>query len=260
MVDSKPLIPTGRELPSSTLRLLGDGLLNLFYPAGCLCCSLPVSRLQDRGVCASCWKAVLGLRTTGGHCPVCGLPYLSYGGESSHLCGRCTLHPPPYSGARSFGWYRAPLSQIIRALKFDGRSDLSGLLAPLMASAFVECWSPGEIDWIVPVPLHGKRIRERGFNQAALLAKKLSRLVGIPCPPGFLERVRATMPQVGLSDAERFRMSVAVKKGARLAGRMGPRVGLLPELDGFNRTLTVSPAARNPQEDGAPPLRLRFAR
>jgi ComF family protein len=114
------------------------------------------------------------------------------------------VRPPPYAGARSFGWYRSELSSIVRGLKFEGRRDLAGLLAPLLASSFFEHWSPGEISLIIPLPLHPRRLRERGFNQAALLAGGLSRLVGVPWSDRVLKRVRATLPQIGLSDRERF--------------------------------------------------------
>lgn len=143
------------------------------------------------------------MRITGPFCPLCGLPYASFENGPAHLCGRCTLIPPPYSGARSFGCYSTELSCMIQALKFDGRQDMAKLLAPLLASTFLEFWSPREIDLILPVPLHSKRRRERGYNQAALLGLALGRLIGLPCLDKILKRMRNTLPQVGLSDSER---------------------------------------------------------
>ncbi len=197
------LLAKSRDIPPSLMRRIGDGLLNLFFPESCLACSAPTSRLQDHGICSACWQKALALRIAGSCCPSCGLPYPSFEPGATHLCGKCTECLPAYSGARAFGCYTSELSRIIRALKFDGRQDLAGLLAPLLASAFLDSWSPQEIDFIVPVPLHPRRKRERGYNQAALLANQLGKRLGLPCNQLILTRVRATPPQVGLSDAER---------------------------------------------------------
>lgn len=224
MADPKLLLPTSRDLPSSPVRRIGDSLLNLFFPDSCLVCAAPSSRLQDRGICGGCWEKVLQLRITGASCPSCGLPFRSFEDGPGHLCGRCTIIPPPFSGARSFGWYSSELSRVIRAMKFDGRRDLAKLLAPLLASTLLAWSGPHEIDLIVPVPLHSKRKKERGYNQAALLGRVLARLVGLPLADGALKRVRHTQPQVGLSDLERtqnlrhaFRCTLPeAAKGARV--------------------------------------------
>jgi predicted amidophosphoribosyltransferase len=112
-------------------------------------------------------------------CPSCGLPFRSFDDGIAHLCGRCTIALPPFSGSRAFGCYSTELSRIIQALKFDGRQDLARLLGPLLASTFLESWSPREIDVVLPVPLHPRRRRERGYNQAALLANRLARILGL---------------------------------------------------------------------------------
>ena len=205
MVSSRILFATGRDHPTTILRRALDGVLNLFYPDSCFICTAPVSRFQDRGICNSCWQNALELRMVGPSCPSCGLPFPAMDEGSAHLCGKCILCLPPYSGARAFGAYSSELSRIIQALKFGGRRNLAGLLAPLLASTLVESWPERGIDLIVPVPLHAKRRRERGYNQAALLSRPLAHLVGIPCCERALARVRSTSPQVGLSDVERAR-------------------------------------------------------
>jgi ComF family protein len=199
------LFPSIRDLPPTLTRRIADGILNLVFPDSCLICAAPVARLQDRGICQACWQKVLQLRITGAKCPSCGIPYQSFDEEDAHLCGRCTLNLPPYSGARAFGYYSSELSRIVRAFKFDGRRDLVPLLASLLASAFLEFWLPEDVDLIVPVPLHSKRKKERGYNQAALLARSLARLLGKSCGERVLARRRPTLPQVGLSDADRVR-------------------------------------------------------
>jgi ComF family protein len=199
-----PLLP--RDLPSSPMRRIADGILNLFFPGSCLACSAPVSRLREFGVCASCWAKAKNQRITAPRCPACGLPYQVFGSdEAHHLCGKCSLRLPPYSGARAFGYYSAELSRLIQALKFEGRRNLAGPLAALLASTLSESWAPQEFDVIVPVPLHARRKRERGYNQAMLLSCLLGRLAGLYCREDALARVRSTLPQVGLSNADRAR-------------------------------------------------------
>jgi ComF family protein len=110
---------------------------------------------------------------------------------------------PPYAGARSFGHYSAEMSQVIQEFKFCGRRNLAGLLAPLLADTFFDTWGRDEFDLIVPIPLHPKRKRDRGYNQAELLAVLLARLLAIPYGKALL-RIRSTLPQVGLSDIQRL--------------------------------------------------------
>jgi ComF family protein len=136
-------------------------------------------------------------------CASCGLPFQNFDKDSEHLCGNCMQQMPPYSGARSFGYYTAELSKLIQELKFQGRKNLVGLLAPLLAATFFDSWDRSDFDFIVPVPLHPKRQRERGYNQSELFARSLARYTAIPYSSALL-RVRSTLPQVGLTDTQRL--------------------------------------------------------
>ena len=204
-MEPKPLFPTTRNAATTVYRRVGDAVLNLIYPENCILCTAPVARQQDCAVCDACWERALVLEIVRPWCPSCGIPFQSFDPGPEHLCSDCSCDLPPFSGARSFGYYRGELSRLVQGLKFDGRKNLTGLLAPLMAQAFVGSWDHRQIDLVVPVPLHPKRRRERGFNQAAILARSLARLVGIPCCERALSRVSPTLPQVGLSDSERVR-------------------------------------------------------
>jgi ComF family protein len=198
----KPYFATTRDLTDSHFRRILDGLLNLFYPDTCLICAQPVSRSRDCGVCSNCWHNLLALRITPPQCPSCGLPLPNFNDDSEHLCLVCSQQLPPFSGARSFGYYSAELRQVIHALKFQGRKNLVGLLAPLLAGAFWDSWDRADFDFIVSVPLYVRRRRERGFNQSELLARFLARLIALPNIRA-LRRVRPTRPQVGLTDIQR---------------------------------------------------------
>jgi ComF family protein len=203
-VARNPYFPTTRDLPSSPKRQVLDCILNLIYPETCFICSTPVARRQDCGICAACWNKAVALRIEPPRCSCCGLPLNNFDKGAEYLCGKCLMNLPPYSGARSFGYYTAELSRLVQALKFHGRRNLVGLLAPLLASAFYESWSREDFDLIIPVPLHSKRKRERGYNQSELLARALAAQIAMPFSGKALIRFRSTLPQVGLSDSQRF--------------------------------------------------------
>jgi ComF family protein len=197
-------LATRRDLPDRGMRRALDSVLNLVYPDGCLSCKAAVSRATHCSICDSCWQKILELRIRPPWCPSCGLPYPPAGGAGSHLCGDCILRPPPFEGARAFGYYAAELSVAMRALKFMARRNMAALLAPLMASAFQVSWQRGDFDLVVPIPLHPRRVRVRGYNQAALLARQFAGIIGLPVEEKALIRVRDTPPQVGLSNRERL--------------------------------------------------------
>jgi ComF family protein len=202
-VTPKPYFPTTRDQPDTYVRKILDGLLNLVYPETCFICSTPVARQQDCGICDNCWQKVTALKIRPPRCSSCGLPFYSFEENSERLCGDCIQQMPPYAGARSFGHYSAELSRVIQEFKFGGRQNLVGLLAPLLADAFFDAWGRDEFDLVVPVPLHPKRKRDRGYNQAELLAVSLARLLAIPYCKALL-RIRSTQPQVGLTDSQRL--------------------------------------------------------
>jgi len=95
------------------------------------------------------------------------------------------------------------LSRLIQGLKFQGRKNLVKLLVPLLTQAFWDSWKREDFDLIVPVPLHFKRKRDRGYNQSELLARSLARQLAIPCSSALI-RARSTLPQVGLTDSQRM--------------------------------------------------------
>jgi ComF family protein len=243
-VAPKTVFPTSRDLIETPLRRAADAILNLIYPENCCLCSASMTRHQDCAVCGACWANLLDLAIAPPICPSCGLPFEALAApQSTHLCGRCILHPPPYSGARAFGYYASELSRAIQQLKFGGRKNLVRLLAPPMAEAFTATWKPGEFDLVAPVPLHPKRRAVRGFNQAALLARHFSLLTGIPWEERVLVRVVNTPPQVGLSDSarqENVRSVFACRNKERIAGS---RILLMDDVMTTGATLSSAALA-----------------
>jgi ComF family protein len=245
---SNPYFPTTRDLPPSNIRKALDGLLNLIYPDQCFVCATPIARRQDCGICDSCWEKAIELKISPPRCSSCGLPFQSFQGTPEYLCGNCTLQIPSFSGARAFGYYTAELSRLIQAFKFHGRRNLVGLLTPLLAGTFFENWNRGDFDLVVPVPLHSKRRRERGYNQSELLARSLALQIALPCLP-CLVRTRPTVPQVGLSDARR-KENVRKAFHCRDSGLIsGKRILLIDDV--MTTGATVSSAAQTLMDEDA---------
>ncbi len=107
--------------------------------------------------------------------------------------------------ARALGAFEGALQEAIHRWKYERKTYLTPFFAEWMAERMNRYWEPGSLDLLAPVPLHIRRLRERGFNQALLLVKDLSRRTGIPYRKAILRKKRSTIPQVNLSGIERER-------------------------------------------------------
>ena len=163
---------------------------NLFLPPACVACGAPVAT-----ICADCRCRLLPLPAP--HCTYCGQP-LDPAGSVAHHClvAGSDLRQVivPYC-------YQDPLDAIIHAFKYSGYFALAEPLGDLLVAAWPRWLAPPQV--IVPVPLHAHRLRERGFNQSALLARRLARATGLPLDERAVLRIKHTMPQVGLNPDER---------------------------------------------------------
>ena len=174
--------------------------------------------------CSSCWARMAPVGPP--LCPQCGWPFPSpraLEASPTHLCGRCRTTRVHFTVARAATLYEAkgPGREAILAFKHTGRDSLGRHLAELMAERSGPIMAEGPWDVLAPVPLHPRRERERGFNQAAFLARHLARRVGLPVAARALRRVRETPPQSGdPTDRQRnVRGAFAVARPAQVAGR-----------------------------------------
>ncbi|HBI14919.1 MAG TPA: amidophosphoribosyltransferase [Desulfobulbaceae bacterium] len=165
----------------------------LAFPSFCLGCQrrLPWRRLPL--FCDDCLSGITAISSP--RCLCCGAPFAT--GED-HLCGACLQRDFSFDLARAALAYQPPITGLISALKFQGQlSGLASLAALARASrGFQELSAP---DLILPVPLHPQRLRERGYNQALLLARACFPERRALIHPGVLLRHRATVPQTALS-------------------------------------------------------------
>lgn len=173
------------------LRIAQERLL----PTTCLLCGAPGG--ADLDLCPGCRAA---LPVIGPACRYCGAALEA--GQA--VCGPCLRRPPPFAATIAPYHYAAPVDHLIWQLKFRGRLAPARTLGRLLADAgrdredsLPEC--------LVPVPLHRRRLGERGYNQAVELARPVARQLGIPLAPRLARRAHATPPQAELDGRERRR-------------------------------------------------------
>lgn len=155
-------------------------------------------------VCEKC----LGSFTTiaGPLCTCCGRPFISPQAESAiaNLCRLCRANTYSFAAARSFAAYDSPMVRAILLLKHEGVAPLGAWMAVRVAD--VAAAEPARFlaDAIVPVPLHRTRRRERGYNQAELIARPLSRRLHIPMRAGLLKRIKPRPEALQLTRRQRW--------------------------------------------------------
>ncbi|MCJ7803131.1 MAG: ComF family protein [Desulfobacterales bacterium] len=154
----------------------------------------------QRGFCSNCLSEIHWIESP--YCSVCGIPFISKEVES-HPCGACVTHRKYFTMARALGTYEGSLQEAIHHWKYEGKTNLTPFFAEWLAEGLKRYWEPDSLDLLIPVPLHTQRLRERGFNQALVLVKELSRRTGIPYQKTTLQKKKPTVPQVNLSGAER---------------------------------------------------------
>jgi ComF family protein len=203
------------SLASSVARRLAGPVLAVVFPSECPACGQLIVQLGRGPLCEPCWSSLP--RHQALTCR-CGLPLAP--GLSS--CPRCRRGRQVFAAGCSLGPYEGALRVAIHELKFSGRRRAAARLAELLLESPATLELVATSDVLVAVPLHPRRLRERGYNQAALLAQELARRAGVACCPDALVRRLDTAPQAGLSAAARrrnVREAFAVRSKAKVAGK-----------------------------------------
>lgn len=234
-----------------TIRSLKDAL----FPVTCLTCGCFYARKTDSGSTVSgapsmefflfesyekvfqillashlCPDCVLGFSPVRSPlCPSCGIMFRGGKGDD-HVCQECIRSSRRFHKARAVGVYEDRLVDVVRRFKYDGKIQLARPLEILMFMAFIRHWADDPVHLVLPVPLHGERLRKRGFNQAYLLIKDWPILSAKSHLPDFeyqvekeiLQRSVKTKSQTGLNREQRrinLRGAFTVKDPAKIFGK-----------------------------------------
>jgi len=181
----------------------------------CLLCDESTDTLLP--LCTACETELPWL---GDQCLICALPLPMAG----LTCGQCLKHPPAFQSVTAPWTYGFPVDSLITRFKHHGKWPFGRLLAELLCQSLQHRFNEGlpRPEALLPVPLASKRLRERGFNQAAMLAQWLSATLAIPCDESLLLRTQDTPAQQELDARARrrnLRQAFALRPDARIRGR-----------------------------------------
>ena len=181
-------------------RQAGQLALDLLLPPRCAACDNPVG-VQGQ-LCSACFGRTNFVTVP--LCARCGVPFSSAEqGDADGVCPTCHERPPLFRHARAALRYDEQARRLILPLKHGDRIELAHILAPMMTRAGAALLAAADV--LVPVPLHRRRLFERKYNQAALLAHAVGRLAGRPVLSDALIRTRSTAPLDEKSPEERAR-------------------------------------------------------
>lgn len=245
---SEPTAEPSARAPAALLRRCVHSALDWFYPRHCYHCEEPIRGSRGHILCVTCYRDLMSLRIAGAVCAVCGLP-MEVDPSRRAMCVSCRLQERHFEAARAFFAYAGPAASVIKSYKFRGDFFLGprflrGLLAQGSLPDSIEAPQA-----VVPVPLHPRRRRERGYDQALLLGRVLARHFGCRLAGGALVRKRYTSQQALLPLNRRWdnvRNAFAVADPRRVEGR-----SLLLVDDVLTTGMTADECARALMRAGA---------
>lgn len=228
----------------SSLYSLKEAILDILYPQNitCIVCRQRRRDIDQKGLCLNCANTLPFV--TPPVCGKCGRPLAS----GDIMCVDCLYAGYHFEQAASVMHYTPDIKRLIHRFKYGGISYLSRIMGWWMVEAFKQrCgW---DVDIIIPVPLHPKRQRQRGFNQSALLAKEIGKNTGVVVDEHVLIRNKYTPAQAGLDKFQRMhnlRDAFAVKDPSVVKGKV-----ILLVDDVFTTGSTVDECSRALLKAGA---------
>ena len=170
--------------------------LDFLLPPVCLHCQQPLT--QSHELCATCWQDIDFISAP--FCPITGAP-LPYALPDNTLSANAIVSPPSYNKARAIAHYKGTMRELIHKLKYKDCHELLPLFARWLTHGGEDLLK--NTDLIIPIPLHPKHLRQRKFNQAAMLAQRVGQINNCPVAFNILKRKKKTQSQVGLTASER---------------------------------------------------------
>ena len=201
------------------LRPIADALSSVLFPAPCRICDTLLTTASRIPVCSCCLNGFQRIRDPLCHC--CGRPFVSLVAAEAiqPLCRLCRNEAYGFDQARSYAVYDDALSSAVVLLKYEGVRRLGDWFAARLAELARQHAEDWRVDLVVPVPLHADRLRERGYNQAELIAKPLAKKLGLRFGSYLLVRTKPRPAQLILSRTERWtsvRGAYVTRQGARV--------------------------------------------
>ena len=183
---------------------LAQKLLSSLFPSRCILCQQTVQESvinQHIEICTDCYQT---LPHNNNCCTRCALP-LPEDIQNEVLCGRCVKQLPLFDYSRSLFSYEGDVIHLIHQLKFGEKISYARSIGEMLLKIVNDelLQEQGRPDCIIPVPLHNKRLRERGYNQSTEIARVIVKKTGIPIVQDAVLRRRVTLTQTGLKAKER---------------------------------------------------------
>jgi ComF family protein len=228
--------------------LSGDmlaGARHLFYPGCCLLCGQPLP-LEQEHFCSVCRHDLF--TDPDSICPRCG-GTIGPHAVIAERCFSCRKETFAFERVIRLGRYEGLLRDVILRLKHQRGEGLAELLGVCWAEAAAAQFAAVSVDALVPVPLHWLRRWQRGYNQSAALGRGLAQILGVPCQPSWLRRIRNTPRQTSQTPAGR-KANVRGAFCARTATAVKGKAILLVD-DVMTTGATVAEAARALRAGGA---------
>ena len=236
-----PVVPKG-----GVIDMFIENLLQIPFPSSCCGCGQPLVDNYDRNWCRLCSARVAFI--TSPLCPVCGMELPGDAGNRDRWCRSCLKRRPPFNTARALVHYEDPVRTLLHKLKFNADTRVTAGLRCLIEKGR-SCHDREEYDLIVPVPLFPARLRQRGLNQALVLARLFFSGESEKIDPTVLIKAENTPAQSGLSGPARRKNlvgSIKVKPGSKLTKR---RICLVDDI--FTTGATASECSLILKEKGA---------
>ena len=228
--------PGFRERLGGVLRALGRLGLDTLYPPTCISCRAATGEAD--ALCPACWRAIRFIERP--FCERLGTPFAEDLGAGI-LSPQAIADPPVFRRARAVARFEdGPARRLVHRLKYSDRGELARPLGAWMARAGADVLA--DADAIVPVPLHPLRLWTRRFNQAAALARAIALKADKPVEPQWLQRVKATRSQVGLSREQRAENVQGAFRASPGAPIKGCRIVLVDDV--LTSGTTANAAAR----------------
>jgi ComF family protein len=158
-------------------------------------------------ICDTCWEQIEFLSTP--WCGLCGTPLNFSVSNPSDVCADCRKQPPRYGKRRAIAFYEPTVREAIHLFKYDKKRILAKHLNQLLQEHLPADLSATDYDFLLPIPLHTRRHRDRGFNQSEWIAQSIAEIWNVPVRTDILFRIKDTAPQSSMNSREERMKNIA---------------------------------------------------